>query len=302
MDTCNICTVSVTSKSPGLQCNGPCKKFYHGKCVDLTKTYLMAFKTPGSSWKCPECRNPSDLNNSVVVTDGIGGDDNDTELLNKTNAELISILKEIRTELFNLSSKYDSLSDRLNNYDKLEDHNSKLQNDVAILSNKLELMEQRQRQNNVIIQGIPESRNENIYETLHKVSQIIKCEIDPYETVSSAYRVRSFTAPSDNVPRKIVVQFNSNHMKNNFIAAARKTRKSLPGNKFNGLPYDNSGTVFFINEHLTRRNLELHHKTRLAAKDKQYKYVWVKDGAIFVRKSDTSKAIKISNENSIARL
>ncbi|CAH2090658.1 unnamed protein product [Euphydryas editha] len=51
----------------------------------------------------------------------------------------------------------------------------------------------------------------------------------------------------------------------------------------------------FIQEHLSPQNKALHAAVRIRAKEKGYKYVWVRSGKIFVRKSEDSGYLFIRN-------
>ena len=55
----------------------------------------------------------------------------------------------------------------------------------------------------------------------------------------------------------------------------------------------------YINEHLTLSNKILYKEVRAAAKAKNYKFFWTKNGSIFVRKSDTSRVLLIKNKDGI---
>lgn len=49
----------------------------------------------------------------------------------------------------------------------------------------------------------------------------------------------------------------------------------------------------YINEHLTKVRRHLLYKTKEVAREKHYKYVWINEGDILIRKDDQSKVIRI---------
>lgn len=55
----------------------------------------------------------------------------------------------------------------------------------------------------------------------------------------------------------------------------------------------------YVNERLTKNRRTLFSKTKLACKDKPYKYVWVNNVEIMVKKDDGGKTIRIKSENDI---
>ncbi|KAL4721721.1 hypothetical protein ACJJTC_001702, partial [Scirpophaga incertulas] len=57
----------------------------------------------------------------------------------------------------------------------------------------------------------------------------------------------------------------------------------------------------YINEHLTPYNKQLLKKCKEIAMKKEYKYVWTKNGRIYIRKNDTSPAIQIHEEEDLRK-
>jgi len=58
----------------------------------------------------------------------------------------------------------------------------------------------------------------------------------------------------------------------------------------------------FVNERLTKSKRALFAQTRSAAKDKQYKFVWLSNADILVRKDEKSKITKIKSSQDIQNL
>lgn len=63
-----------------------------------------------------------------------------------------------------------------------------------------------------------------------------------------------------------------------------------------------SNLYIYIVEDLSPSNKALHAATRIKAKEKNYKYVWLRNGKIFVKKSDGSDYILIKNMNDLNKL
>lgn len=106
-------------------------------------------------------------------------------------------------------------------------------------------------------------------------------------------------------PRSIVVQFNSVKIRDEYLAASLSFNKNKPiKDKLNSshIGLEGEKTAIFISEHLSPTNKALHAATRAAAKEKGYKYVWVKNGRVFARKSDDSDYIFIRNTDSLSKL
>lgn len=62
------------------------------------------------------------------------------------------------------------------------------------------------------------------------------------------------------------------------------------------------GSAIYFNDQMTYTFRNLFFKTKTAAKQVGYKYVWFKNNTIFRKKNDNSKLIVIDNETSITKI
>ncbi|XP_046686109.1 uncharacterized protein LOC124371800, partial [Homalodisca vitripennis] len=150
-------------------------------------------------------------------------------------------------------------------------------------------MEQYSRISNIEISGVPVSQNENLESLLCDISKAINVELKE-ESVEAAHRV-----PSYNKKRAapIVVKFKSRRDKETWINGFKATRP-LTADKINPrMPKEK----VFINEHLSPANKQLLSKTKEAARDRGYKFVWTKDGKIFARKDSGDRVLKITGNS-----
>lgn len=58
----------------------------------------------------------------------------------------------------------------------------------------------------------------------------------------------------------------------------------------------------FVVEHLSPTNKHLHAAARQKSKELNYKYVWVRNGQIFMRKTDTTEYIVVRNMETLQNL
>lgn len=58
----------------------------------------------------------------------------------------------------------------------------------------------------------------------------------------------------------------------------------------------------FLVEHLLPTNKALHAEMRIRAKEINYKYVWVRSGKIFVRKSNQAQYMLIKNRECLNKM
>lgn len=96
------------------------------------------------------------------------------------------------------------------------------------------------------------------------------------------------TQPKNNTREKsIIVRFLTQRMKSDIIAAA-KLHKSIMADD---IGYNGNTSVIFINEHLSPSNRLLHWEARNYKKENNIKYLWIKDGKLFMRKTEAIKTI-----------
>lgn len=165
---------------------------------------------------------------------------------------------------------------------------AQLRGEVSSLKKSWEDMEQRSRLCNLEIQNIPETEGENLVTIFDSLCTIIQTPT-PRESIRAIHRIRPNTA-SDK-PKSIIVELNSRRQRDDIIAAAR-VRRGITTDKL-GLKTKGQPSIVYINEHLTLNNKILHSKAREFAKQNNYKYVWIKNGTILMRKTDSSKSFAV---------
>lgn len=182
--------------------------------------------------------------------------------------------------------------------DLLKSENMKLKSDVNTLTNKLDALEQHSRNNNIEIHGVPEVKNENLFNVLDGICKFINIDVN---TSHIDYIHRISTRNTD-LPKPIIVRFTSRLYKENLIGAARTKQKKDINNTTSGLLLEGAHKPIFINENLTNDKKLLFKECRKFAKDNKYKFSWVKNGNIFLRKDDNTKVHLISSSAVLNKL
>lgn len=184
----------------------------------------------------------------------------------------------------------------------LESSNLELQNQIREISGRLSTMEKISRDCNVEVQAVPEKRSENVLTIFKNICETLKVPIVETE-IRACRRVSKVNSNSDR-PRNILVTLSSPRQRDLVISAALRYNKAHPNEKLNSV---NAGIIgqssrIYVNEHLSSDSKKLHASARAFAKEKSYKYVWVRFGRIFVRKADDCDAIQIRNLECIKKL
>lgn len=194
---------------------------------------------------------------------------------------------------------------------KVESINKKvaeLTSTIEELSEQLQTKEQHGRMNNLEISGIPVLKGENLMNTLNNITAKIGFSLLPHD-IDYIHRVRRFAPKSNHngadsdlqsstsIPN-IIVRFTQRSRKNEMLAAVHARRGLTTADA--GL--NGPSKPIFINDHLTPQNKLLYKQARLLAKEKSYKYIWLSECKILLRKNDTAKVILVSNESDLLKI
>lgn len=154
----------------------------------------------------------------------------------------------------------------------------------------MENLQQYSRRNNLEIRGILEKANENVYEVVKLVVNKLECSLY-YNDIDAFHRVRSRRRNSSTIKdvKTIIVKFVSRMKNNEILNAARKNGAVTTTD----LGFDGNSNHVFLNEHLTLKNKILRKRARDFC---AYKFCWVRESKIFMRKTDSSRVLEISFE------
>lgn len=160
---------------------------------------------------------------------------------------------------------------------------------------RLETMEQYLRESNIEVQGVPQHKNENVINIIEKIANVVSLKLSDADILKCT-RVASVNKDGKK-PRAIIVKLRSVRCRDEFYSAVARFNKSNPGNKLNPsmLGIGGISSSVYVAEHLSPANKALHAAARAKAKDLSYKFVWVRNGRIFMRKNETSHFIHIKN-------
>lgn len=190
--------------------------------------------------------------------------------------------------------KIDNLLKETKKIDSLEAELKELKKQNERITSLINTNEQRDRQLNIEVVGIPESKNEDVNEHILNICKNIGVNIIPGDIIQ-VNRV-SPKVKSQGRPRLIIVKLRSRLLKDNIISLGRKKHLTTKDIGIAGDP-----KPIYINENLTPHNKQLLKKCKEVAKKKEYQYVWTKNGRIFMRKNDISPAIQIVEEEDLTK-
>lgn len=291
-----------------------CKFSYHfGECSDVPESTTRTKRaTLNEKWICKTCRAGS--NKSLTTEDKTCLEKktaNVTEQLSQIMSTLaiLAPMKRQIDELMNmketvnaieksmqmLSDKYDTILEKIQDQDremsevkkrvqKLETGMSKVEeiDDIKVELNKLE---QYGRLSNLEIHGIPETPNENLLEKVAMIAEKIGVPRPDSRELEAVHRIPSKKGKTP----PVIMRFVNRGDKEQWLKNKNKLREV-------------NGETIYIQENLTAQNRSLFFQVRARAKAMKYKFVWCKEGVIYVRKVEGEKAIRIATEKDLLNI
>ena len=190
-----------------------------------------------------------------------------------------------------LSDKYNYLQGIAGNnkkeVDEIKSENMCLKQIVLELKNLLENteknlnnLEQYSRRECIEINGIPCTHEESTDEIVVALAKQVGVHITTND-ISVSHHLKNLTKSKQ--PSTIIAKFVSWKIRNQIFENRFKLKKA------------NLGKMIFINESLTRTNRKIFNMCRNFKKDNNWKYVWMKQGQTYLKKSDSDNTLKIES-------
>lgn len=206
--------------------------------------------------------------------------------------QLVKDIGEIKKTVTSTDSKLDTLTEKINGIERENEELKKKVEQLTIqnitLSKNMNNLEQYSRKDNVIINGIPQMQNENVYEWVKLVADKLDVTLYEYD-ISTAHRL---PARGDNIP-PIVVRLNNRDKKSKLISSSRRIK--LHGKDLNLNP----AVPIFVGEHLTLQSMAILKKANELKRKGLIFNAWCIDGKIFIRVNDKDAAVRIDEESQL---
>lgn len=182
----------------------------------------------------PDCGVTTEMINNIVTTQfGLLKDDIRAFVRSILSEELKPIKDEITNikdslclfnqQFENLTKRIDKVEIDLKAYKKASEDLNPLKLSVANMENQNNNSEQWSRRSNIEIYGIPEKKNENLFQILHTISERTNCTINPASDIDFITRVY----PKHSDPKQvkpIIVRFLARYKKDDFLSEVRKLK------------------------------------------------------------------------------
>lgn len=221
---------------------------------------------------------------------------------------IISTLNQIKEKQIKLQENYETLvrttkeqtKDHKELKTKVEDNSSGIENinfDLENINYKLNSLMQEKLSLNLIINGVPKTKNEDIKTVMSTIFTTMGVELQD-DSITDLRRIHN---RNDNQP--ILVKLKNKSIKN-AILQIRKSNYTANGKSLYAKDFGfNSTKQIFINEELTQQSRNLLNTTKKMLKEQaNFKFIWARDGKILAKKDEHSKIIFIRYERELQEL
>lgn len=210
-------------------------------------------------------------------------------------------LKQILEQLKILNSRLTKIEDKVDKIEQSLEYHSQvveeLQSDISNIKSTLPQIEHKASESenlllnrSVELVGIPHHADESVYDIVLKVAEKLESSVT-HDNIDIAYRNKS--------KKSIIVRFVQTHVRNDFF----KRSKSRKDNSLTAkdIGFKKSDRIY-VNGVLNFEARKLFYKTRLFKTKHDYKYVWTANQNVFLKKSDSTKALLIKSEHDLSEL
>lgn len=175
-----------------------------------------------------------------------------------------AVIKELKSEVGSLKSSLSVQSD-----------------EIQRLRSELNNSEQYSRRSNLEIHGLPCNPNEDLPSMLVDIAEKVGISEFRSSEVDAVHRLPS----SRGTIPVVLVRFRAVTTRDRWLSC----RTSL-----GALARERKLPRLFFNENLTQTNSELFWKARSKGKEKQYRYVWVRNANIYAKKTEGAPLVRVN--------
>ncbi|KAK5642794.1 hypothetical protein RI129_008961 [Pyrocoelia pectoralis] len=299
-NSCNKCARVISDKDrPNSILCSECKTHFHSFCLNISDLEIKVIDR--KVWKCPSCiigvqpyiskgacSNPSngDLMEKLLEIEAYH---KNTEQQINASLNLCHIkLDENAQELVKISHRIDK---NVENIQDVITKNIHLEREVGALKMQLDSVDQYNRRNTIEIHGIPCLKHEDVRDLILQVGNALGVTIER-NCIDACHRLG--LQKLHHPPPGIICKFLQRHLKEEMIHR-RKVKRNLTTLDI-GMT---SGAPIYINESLTPFRRQLLAKARAFKKVENYKFLWTRNGNIYMRRNESASILELKSDDDI---
>lgn len=320
---CNICKKGFGEQECYVECDN-CKLCFHLSCKKIEQNITRA--KAKDNWFCSQdCKQARGLSDSQTIRDIEISKENpkmidmltsinvkmdklssDCLLIQTAQSEMVVKVNKIEASYNSLVSKFDELEVKFNSIivenQELKEDKVKDRSLIFYLESQLDQIKQQKLDNNVLIAGIP---NKDIHpeQIFEKITNVLKLSLSindliKLEFIDTSKEKHLKSQQQHNSNPLLLINFKQHSSKTLFMQKKKEIKMIFAEQ----LGFDGFENQIYFRDHLTSFKSYLLREARIIKNNNNYKYLWVKDGSIFMRQDDKSKVFSIRSKNDLHKL
>lgn len=205
---------------------------------------------------------------------------------NENQEKMLKSISAVEEKLDNLTKDSKRHDEILND---LKEENRVLRSEIQRLNESREKQVQRERNNDIIIKGIPPAKDDDLLWIFAEIMRALELDI-PDIAVDSIFRTKS--------GGKIVVRLLRHIDKVDIIKRAKQAR--LKGKDIGLISRPNEN--IFINESLSPNVAKVFFEARQLQKVFGIKFVWQKEGNVYMKRNENDAVLRVGSVEEVAEL
>lgn len=308
MSKCGVCATKISASKLKLDCVD-CKNEFHASCLKMSKADVDCITADGLVWRCLPCsstrrksmRFESDAAEGTLTLDDLMKAVIEIRDLQKKSEKDTNVAYETLNEKIDgntkvLNEQNAKMDEYLKTIETLMKENADLKKKIVSLESRIEDMEQYSRNNCVEIHGIPQEPTEDVVNVVKEVGKALDMKITD-EMIDACHRLKKRPGAGNQQTPGIVVKFvrridkeelmRKRRIKHNFSTRHMNLAMDLP---------------VFINESLSPARRRLFVLAREVKRSKNFKYLWVRGGKVFLRREDGAPVVHVTCQADLSKL
>lgn len=309
MASCKVCLKSIKNSQFKIQCEeSECSSEFHGKCVKVTQEDMNFLHEEGKVYRCDPCNKIRRNSMRLEYGSAEGGVSLESimSMLKEMQEEQVknvadfnksnnSLHEKIEENTQTLKRGMDAIENYVKEIEELKRENSTLKCKVDDLEARVEDLESYSRRNCLEIQGIPEEDDENVVEIIKNVGKALKMTIQD-QMIDACHRIGRRNDKER--PRGIIVKFVRRMDKEQLMNQRKEKKRDFTTRHLN-LPMD---LPIYLNDSLSPTKRKLLARTRQIRREKGYKYLWLRNGHILLRKEEGTSVVEVRTQADLSEL
>lgn len=218
--------------------------------------------------------------------------------INQVKSDVTDMKNSLDSRLEEMAGRLDTIESRVSVIENCKTEVDSLKSTVSDIMSDMRRNEQWVRRSNIQINGVPETSGENLYTILNSLASKSGYPLNVATDIDFVTRVAVKDDRNSNMPKPIIVKLQARYKKDDFIASLRK----LKNLKASDLGFSNSENRIYINDHLSGYNKYLLREAKRRKTQKEYKWCWVQNCTVMVRKTDNSPILFITSEDALNKI